>query len=381
MSKYDYLKNIYEDLDHTAAYSGTDKLYKYVKKKNDRTDITKKDVLNFIRDQKAYQYHGYVPRKFVRRPIKVSMQGVIIGSDLCDLTENIAKHNKGYRYILVLIDLFSRKVDLTPLKNKSGGTVAKALDTFFENSSYSYSHLFADEGGEYINGAAQKIYDKYNIVRYNIFNRRFKNSIAERYIRDLKSVLYKYFTQNNTYKFLDILPKVEKLHNSSPHTGLGGETPYNVHKLTDLDKIKEQEIIQLKQKIKNYGNISRNEIRSLHRIDRAFTVGSHVRILLNDAEKIFGKSYEKIFSDEIFIIRKVDKKLPISYWLSDLKNRNIKGVVYHKELKKIKLPEENYVEKVVKTRKNPKTGKKEYLVRWLGYPDEFDEYVDRVYKV
>ena len=146
MSKSEYLKNIYEDLSHTAAYSGPDRLYKYIKKRNDRTDISRSDVLKFIRAQKAYQYHGCVPRRFVRRPIKVSRPGAIIGSDLCDMTESVAKHNKGYRYILVLIDLFSRKVNLVPLKNKNGGTVAKALDAFFENSTYKYSHFFADEG-------------------------------------------------------------------------------------------------------------------------------------------------------------------------------------------------------------------------------------------
>ena len=317
----------------------------------------------------------------MRRPIKVNRPGAIFGVDLCDMTEDIAKHNNGYRYILVIIDLFSRKVDLTPLKNKTCENFSKALVEYLENSPYKYTHMFSDQGSEFIGKAAQKIYKQFNIIRYNVFNRKFKCSIAERYIRDLKSVLYKYFTQNNTYKFLDILPKIENIHNFSKHSGLGNQTPDSIHNLTDLEKIKTQEKIQLKQKFKNYGNISRNEMKRIASRDYAFKVGSHVRILLNSAERIFGKSYEKIYTDEIFLIRKVDKKLPISYWLSDLKNRAISGVVYHPELKLIELPDKYFVEKVIKTKRNPITGKKQFLVKWLGFDNEYNSYVDTIYKI
>ena len=84
----------------------------------------------------------------------------------------------------MLIDLFSRKVHLTPLKNKTCKNVAQSIDKYLQNSPHSYTHFFSDEGGEYLGKTAQKIYDKYNIVRYNVHNRRFKNAIAEGYIRD-----------------------------------------------------------------------------------------------------------------------------------------------------------------------------------------------------
>ena len=112
-----------------------------------------------------------------------------------------------------------------------------------------------------------------------------------------------------------------------------------------------------------------------------FGVGTHVRLLLTDAERVFGKSYEKIFTDEIFMIRKVDRELPVSYWVSDLKNRPIKGVVYHREMKQVELPDTYYVEKIVKTTVDPVTGKKKYLVRWTGFSEDFDSYVDEIYKL
>ena len=381
-SKFDYLKNIYQDLDNNVAYAGLEKLFRYVKGRDDAPEgITKSDVKLFLHQMDSHTKHGNVPRKFVRRPIKVSRPGSFLGSDLADLTPSIAKHNKGHRYILVLMDLFSRQASLVPLKNKTGKNVAKALEKYLESSPYTYTHFFADQGPEYLNRSTNKIYDKYNIIRYNIFNRKFKNSIVERFIRSLKTFLFKHFTHKNTFKFLDILPKYQKIYNSTPHKGLGYKTPDHVHNLTDLEDIKNQEHVQLRQKIKNYGNISKNEIKRKHSIQAAFKVGSHVRILLNESERVFGKSYEKIFSDEIFMIRKIENTTPISYWLSDLKNRPIQGVVYHKEISPVKLPDKYYVEKVISSRINPQTGKKQYLVKWLGYPKDFNSFVDKVYKV
>merc|ERR1712243_96033 len=180
------------------------KLYKYIKQKNDRSDIGKKDVEQFLRSQDASTYHGSVPRRFVRRPIKVCRPGLIVGSDLCNMTDKIAKHNDGFRYVFILMDIFSRKVSLTAVKRKTCGNIAKILDEYLTNSTYQYAKFFADEGAEFTGKAIQKIYKKYNIVRYNIFNRRFKNAIVERFVRTLKSFLYRYFTQNNTFKFIDV---------------------------------------------------------------------------------------------------------------------------------------------------------------------------------
>ena len=74
------------------------------------------------------------------------------------------------------------------------------------------------------------------------------------------------------------------------------------------------------------------------------------------------------------------KKLPISYWLNDLNGCSIDGVVYHKELKPVALPETFEIEKVVKTVVDKQSGKKKYLVKWSGYPDHFNSYVDNIEK-
>ena len=167
--------------------------------------------------------------------------------------------------------------------------------------------MFSDSGGEFLGKHTQKVYDRFNITRYSVKNRKFKCCIAERAVRTVKEKMFKYFTQNNTLKYIDILNKIEKGYNASPNKGLAYETPDKVHNLTDLKEIKNQERLQLVQKLKNYGSISKRELESLLSSSQALEVGAHVRLLLNKAEGVFQKSYEPIFTKEIFTIRKVDK--------------------------------------------------------------------------
>ena len=377
--KFDFLQKLYENLENPCGYSGKGKLFQHARKLG-RKDISKGDVEEFLKKQSGWSFHGVVPRNFVRKPIKVCRPGLILGIDLLDLTAKIGRHNKKHRYIFLMIDCFSRKLWLTPIKDKSNLTCAKVMEKFFEKSSHKYAFVFSDMGGEFCGRHTQKVYDKFGITRYSVKNRRFKCSIAERAVRTVKEKMYKYFTQKNTLKYIDILKHLENTYNRSSHKGLGYETPDKVHNLTDLEEIKLQEKIQLKQKFKNYGGISRRELKNLDTISQVFKVGTPVRLLLNKAEGVFQKSYEPIFTKEIFTIRKIDKKLPLSYWISDLNGCSIEGVVYHKELKPTALPEMYEIEKVLKTVTDKKSGAKKYLVKWAGYPDHFNSYVDNIEK-
>ena len=215
MEKFRYLQKIYEDVENPCSYSGVGKLFNYVRK-NGRSDITKVDIKTFLKKQLAWTYHGFVPRRFVRRPIKVSRPGLILGMDLADMTEHIAKHNDGYRYILVMIDCFSRKVSLVSLKNKTSLNIANALQQYLEKSQYKFVFVYSDEGQEFLGAHTQKVYDKFNLTRYSVKNRKFKCAIAERVIRSLKERIYKYFTQNNTLKYIDVLKKFKR-HTTTIH--------------------------------------------------------------------------------------------------------------------------------------------------------------------
>ena len=380
MSNYNHLQKVYEDIGHPSGYSSIGKLEKYLKNQGEK-NISKKKILEFLKKQPGWSYHGFVPRSFVRRPIKVCRPGHILGTDIADMTKSVSIHNNNFRYILVLIDCFSRKLSLTALRNKSNQTTANALEDFLNKTQYKYRYIFSDQGGEYIGNHTQKLYEKFNIIRYSVKNRRFKCAIAERVVKTIKERIHKYFTQNNTLKYIDILKKVEDAYNNSEHKGLGYQTPNRVHAMTDLNEVKKQECIQLRRKYLNYGSIRLREYKKMVSNGNNSVLDGYVRLLLNNAEGVFAKSFQPIFTEEIFKIRCVKKSLPVSYWLEDLKGLPIEGVVYEKELKPVSLPDEYVIEKVISTHTDKDTRKKKYMVKWRGYPEHFNSYVDSIRKI
>ena len=378
MNQNKRLEEIYNDIGHPCGFSSITKLSTYLKKQG--YAITKKDINEFLKKQDGWTYHGWVPRNFVRKPIKVCAPGHILGLDLADFS-SISKYNKKFRYVLVLIDCFSRKLSLKPLKKKTNYATAKAVEDFLKKSEYKYNYIFSDEGGEFVGEYTNKLYKKYGIVRYSVKNRKFKCSIAERVIRTIKEKLYRYFTQNNTLTYIDILNKLQSAYNLSKHKGLGYESPDDVHKTRDLEAIKNQELIQLRQKFRNYGSISKREHQKLISRGCEFEKEAFVRLLLARAEGVFSKSYQKIFTEEIFQIRDVKNSFPVTYYLKDLMGYPIEGVVYERELKAVTPPDHYIIEKVLKTEVDKTTGSRRYLVKWKGYPDHFNSYVDNITKI
>ena len=173
------------------------------------------------------------------------------------------------------------------------------------------------------------------------------------------------------------MDQIEEAYNNSPHRGLGYKIPNHIHLLTDVDEIKEQEKTELVQKLKNYGAITKRQLKNKISSTEALAEGTHVRLLLGKTEGVFQKSYLPIFTKEIFVIHKVVKKFPFTYYLRDLLNYPIEGLVYRQELKPVTLPKKFAIDKVLKKEVLP-TGATRYLVSWDGYPKHFDSYVNEL---
>ena len=89
---------------------------------------------------------------------------------------------------------------------------------------------------------------------------------------------------------------------------------------------------------------------------------------------MFSKRYAPNWSEEIFRVKeRIKRALPV-YRITDLNNELIIGTFYEPELQKVTLRDDLFsVDKVLKER--TRKGKKEYFVRWAGYPSSFDSWV------
>ena len=108
-----------------------------------------------------------------------------------------------------------------------------------------------------------------------------------------------------------------------------------------------------------------------------FEKEAFVRLLLARAEGVFSKSYQKMFTEEIFQIRHVKNSFPVTYYLKDLMGYPIEGVVYERELKAVTPPDHYIIEKVLKTEVDKTTGSRRYLVKWKGFPSRFNTWEAR----
>lgn len=358
----DLLTRLYESPRLPNSFGGIDTLYKRAKLV-DKT-ITRKVIKDFLASESSYTLHKITQKKFTRRKVISSRPKVIASCDLADFTL-LSRYNNGHKYILVVIDVFSRFVQVAPIKRKDGISVLEALKPILESNYFKgINRLNSDNGKEFYNRHVKNYLSEKSIKLYSVSSFEIKASIAERVIQTLKRKLYKYMTHNNTFKYLNVLPKIIESYNNTPHRSLRkGQTPSQVHALTNYEDIK-------KQFYRMYNKARPTETS----ISRLLTVGQTVRIADSKRNSIFRRGFTIQNTYEIFKVREINNSQnPTVYYLEDLQGEQIEGIFYRQELIPTKLPEFYHID-VIKTRKVK--GRTKYLVKWRGYPDEFNSWID-----
>lgn len=320
------LKNIYYDIKNPASFSGIGKLYKAGKilfKK-----LTLKDVKTWLSEQKTYTLHKPIVRNFKRRKTIVAGIDIQWQADLADM-QKFSKYNNGYRYLLCVIDVFSKMAWVKPIKNKLSTTLIKTFNNILNESHRIPKSLQTDKGSEFINKPFQKFLKNKHIHFFTTENPETKASVIERFLRTLKGKMWKYFTYNNTKKYIDVLQYLINNYNRSKHSSTG-------YKPTDAN-IGNEHIIS--------NNINNNEIS---KDNKTIKIGDHVRI--NKTKKHFTKGYLPNWTLELFIVYKVINGSPITFKVHDLNGEEIKGSFYRNELQLIKNKGDYDIEKILKRR-------------------------------
>ena len=290
----------------------------------------------------AEELHRPIKRKFKKRRVIVRGIDEIWAADLADMTA-LSNENEGYRFLLLVIDTFSKYGWIIPLMDKKGETVADALKDIFKKRKP--GKLWTDKGREFYNKDVKDLVELYSTENEE------KSSIAERWIRTMKEKMWKYFTDNNTYNYIDVLPDLVKDYNNTVHSST---------KLTPIEASKK------KNELTVWRNLYPDRFKKYDIIPK-FSVGDEVRI--TKKKKVFEKGYTTRWTEEIFTITEIQDTNPVTYKLADLQGEEIKGTFYEPELQKTE--QQIYrIEKVIKKEK----GKS--LVKWKGYSDKFNSWVD-----
>ena len=105
----------------------------------------------------------------------------------------ISKFNKGIRFLLSVINIYSKYAWVNPLKDKKGITITNAFQKVLKESNRKPNKIWVDQGNEFYNSSMKSWLEKNDIEMYSTHNER-KPVVAERFIRALKNKIYKYMT-------------------------------------------------------------------------------------------------------------------------------------------------------------------------------------------
>ena len=347
------LNDLYYSPGLPTTFGSVARLWKAARRIDKR--LKKEDVENWLLAQDAYTLHRKAKRKLSAEPrIYVSGIDEQWAMDLCDVS-NIAEHNNDKNFILTVIDVFSKWADAEPVARKSGPQVTAAFQAVLNRTDRRPQKVETDHGKEFYNKQFAQLC-KRNDIHHFSSQSSHKASVVERFNRSLKELMYKWFSANNTYTWLDILPQLLKTYNTRHHRSIG-RSPITVNHTNEAEVYQR---LYKRKKRERWGKLLK--------------VGDLVRI--SKKRHVFEKGYLPQFTEEVFrVVKVISNHRPYRYEIEDLLGERIAGRFASEELQKtIKDLESIWkIEKVI--RKVKRRNGVFYLVKWRGFPTKFNSLV------
>ena len=278
-------------------------------------------IARYLRQNQTHSLHKPRRKKFKRRRIIVYYPQQIMEMDLIDM-RHLSGNNRNYKYILLAIDLFSKKIWLRKMKTKSGPETAEAIKSIFVDISsqpggWTPQTVVFDEGLEFYNKYVDMLFAQYNVHSYSI-KTSTKAGAAERGNRTIKSMIWKYFTEFNTKTWVDQLERFQSTYNNTYHRIIK-RAP---NKVAWADR---KEIFKLM-----YPEIDDRIKCKLQEKDK-------VRVAIKKG--IFEKGYTQNWSKEIFTVTQVRQRGGVCwYQIADQAGNIQKGGKYYYDLNLVARP-------------------------------------------
>ena len=234
----------------------------------------------------------------------------ILSLDILDLKDYGPKNNRGYRYVVVTIDNFSKFGWTIPLKNKNAQTIKDSFENILTSSKRKPNLVESDRGKEFYNNIFQDFLNKNNIRLYSR-NSSYGAVFAERFNRTIRDLLKKIVLEQGDAKWIDILPTITEQYNNRRHTST---------KLSPKDA-------SLK---KNEGFVYKNLLDKRKKVKPKYEIGDLVRTA--DLKKIFSKGDTTNWSYKMYIITEIINDTIPSYKIDNLKESYNESLLKKTEL-------------------------------------------------
>ena len=230
--------------------------------------------------------------------------------EILDLKDYGPANNRGYRYVLVTIDNFSKFVWTIPIKNKNAQTIEDSFENILISSKRKPNLIEGDRGKEFCNNIFQDFLNKNDIKLYSR-NSYFGAVFAERFNETIRDLLKRPVFEKGDGNWIDILPTITKQYNNRIHSST---------KLTPIQA-------SLK---KNEGFVYENLLDKRKKIKPKYEIGNLVRTA--DLKKTFSKGDTTIWSYKLYKTTEIIKDTIPSNHIDNLPERNNEALLKKTEL-------------------------------------------------
>lgn len=263
-----------------------DKLYKF----KENPSAYSAQIQKYIDRNYSISLHKQRRKKFLRRPFLVYDPMEAIQADLIFYNSpDVYRANSYFKYLLSVIDIFTKKAFVRPLKTKNSTEVAQNLDEIISQFPITPRKLMVDNGTEF-SGSSNAINDvivnKYRMVIYILTDSQHKAGVVERFNRTLKQRIARFMTENHTKRYIDSLQDIVDNYNQSIHRSIG-MAPNNVT-FGNREEVFKKLFPNINSKVKC-------KIRP----------GWRVRIPRE--KNIFEKGFTPIWTEEIFVVKRIEQ--------------------------------------------------------------------------
>ena len=273
-------------------------------------------IADFLKSFKLHSVNRRIVKKtFPRRRVISRFKNDLWQADLIEY-QDLKFHNSGYKFILLVIDVFSKVVYVEPLKFKTGECTATAMEKILARSEAPPVMLVTDGGKEFFNRIFRNVMISHNINHFKTPTRTpWKASVAERANRTIKTRINRWMQHTRSKRWFDIFRQIVENYNNTIHSS---------HKMKPIDvNAQNRQIVY-----------ERLYPRSTISIQCRLRKGDKVRKIKEKRDKNpWEKGYTPNWSEEVYEIQSVIQKHGVCWYkLSNLQGDVLPGIWYYYQL-------------------------------------------------
>ena len=346
------LDRLYNELDSPAAYAGVERLWLEAKKELGNK-ITRREVRHYLAGHTPYTLTR--PRR-VHFPHSRTIPAGYMTDMQCDLMfiKDEARNNRGYKYILVGIDVLSKQIYVAKSKTKYAKDMVEAFSELLSKTPMKPQRIYTDKGTEFTNKPVKDLMANEEIHKYETPEVGIKATLAERAIRNIRQRLFRYFKQKKTTNWVDSIQQIVDGINNSP-SRTHGLCPNEVN-FKNAQQIWENmygDIVYAKWPKAKTKLKEEDYVRAAYRKDP------------------FEKEIMPNWEDEILQIDRIEPYTrPVRYKLRNEKGKLRPATYYKEQLQPVRKEAGTLfrIERIFQKKKQP-DGTFKALVKYIGYPE------------